>query len=135
MTASCSKRFERCSQPTPIGARIDADDVQLKRGSGYDHNFCLNTGGDLSQCAARVVEPRSGRLLEMYTTEPGLQFYTGNALEHLVGKNGQIWSPRTGFCLEAQKFPDSPNRPDFPSPWLTPNRSYSQTTIYKFGVV
>lgn len=120
---------------TSVGARIDEGHIQLQRGSGYDHNFCLNHPGDLSRCVARVIEPQSGRTLEMYTTEPGVQFYTGNALEHLLGKNGEVWSPRTGFCLEAQKYPDSPNQPAFPSPWLTPDGSYQQTTIYRFGVV
>lgn len=120
-------------RPARIGARIDAPDEQLRHGRGYDHNFVLNKrSGELS-LAARVYEPTSGRVLEVLTTEPGLQFYSGNFLDGVRGKAGQSYGRRTGFCLEAQHFPDSPNKPAFPSTVLRPGQTYRQTTIYRFA--
>jgi len=120
-------------KPTAIGARIDRDDEQLRFGGGYDHNWVLNkeTPGAMTR-AARVVEPKSGRVLEVFTTEPGIQFYCGNFLDGSnVGKRGKPYEHRTGFCLETQHFPDSPNRPEFPSTILRPGEEYRSTTIYK----
>ncbi len=124
-------------KPTPIGARIDQDDVQLRYGPGYDHNFVLNKSGDARDptFAARVYEPGSGRVMEIYTTEPGLQFYSGNFLDGtLHGKKGVIYRRRSGFAMETQHYPDSPNKPAFPSTTLRPGESYHSRTIYKFGV-
>ncbi len=122
------------TRPTPIGARIDADDEQLRRANGYDHNFVLNAAGDLSVLTARVVEPSTGRVLEVYTTQPGMQFYTGNFLDGSLTGRGRVYHRRTGFCLETQHFPDSPNQPNFPSVVLNPGQEYHHTTIYKFSV-
>jgi aldose 1-epimerase len=119
---------------TPIGARINANDMQLKNGQGYDHNFVLNHKRRLLGLAARVDEPTSGRVLRVYTTEPGLQFYSGNFLSGVTGKNGRKHLHRGGFCLEAQHYPDSPNEPKFPSTVLRPGQTYRQTTIYQFSV-
>jgi aldose 1-epimerase len=121
------------TQPAAIGARIEENDEQIQQAGGYDHNFVLNAAGDLAEVAARVYEPDSGRVLELYTTQPGVQFYTGNFLDgSLTGKGGHVYHRRSGFCLETQHFPDSPNRPDFPSTVLRPGETYRQTTIYKF---
>ncbi len=122
--------------PVAIGARIDAADEQLKAGGGYDHNFVLRgKAGDL-RLAARVTEPKSGRVLEVFTTEPGLQFYSGNFLDGSVkGKSGKPYVRRGAFCLEAQHFPDSPNQPAFPSVVLRPGQTYRQTTVYRLTVV
>ena len=126
--------------PTQIGARIGQDDAQLRYGRGYDHNFVLNKGGtsgagDALTLAARVYEPTSGRVMEVYTTEPGLQFYSGNFLDgSLRGKNGVVYRHRSGFCLETQHFPDSPNEPSFPSTILRPGDAYRSRTIYTFTV-
>jgi aldose 1-epimerase len=122
--------------PTPIGARIDADDVQLRYGRGYDHNFVLNKrGGDSLPLGARVYEPSSGRVMEISTTEPGLQFYSGNFLDGtLRGKNGVVYRHRYGFAMETQHFPDSPNKPGFPSTILRPGAEYRSRTIYAFSV-
>jgi aldose 1-epimerase len=120
-------------QPTEIGARIEQDDEQLIRGNGYDHNWVLNKEAGALALAARVFESRSGRTMEVYTTEPGIQFYSGNFLDdRITGKDGQIYGQRGGFCLETQHFPDSPNRPEFPSTVLKPGQQYQQTTIYRF---
>ncbi|MDF1813133.1 MAG: galactose mutarotase [Verrucomicrobiales bacterium] len=120
---------------TEIGARIDEDNQQLKNGIGYDHNWCIKDSRDGKlQHFATLTEPASGRTLEVHTTEPGLQFYCGNYLEGQKGKGGKTYVHRGGLCLEAQTFPDSPNRPDYPSPVLRPGETYNQTTIYKFGV-
>jgi aldose 1-epimerase len=118
---------------TEIGARIEANDEQLILGKGYDHNWVLaKREGELA-LAARVSEPNSGRTLEVYTTESGIQFYSGNFLEdQIAGKAGQTYNHRGGFCLETQHFPDSPNQPDFPSTVLEPGAAYRQTTVYKF---
>ena len=120
--------------PTAIGARIDADHEQLRRGHGYDHNFVLN-GFDGSKepvlhPAAHVVDPASGRTLDVATTEPGVQFYSGNNLDEARNGFGQ----RTGFCLETQHFPDSPNHAGFPSTILRPGATYRSRTVYTFGV-
>ena len=122
--------------PTPIGARIDNYDYdQLKNGDGYDHNWVLNTDGDISQPAASVYYPETGIELTVYTTEPGIQIYTGNFLDGTVtGKNGIEYEKRTAICLETQKFPDSPNKPDWPSPYLKPGEKYTSRCIYKFSV-
>jgi aldose 1-epimerase len=116
--------------PTPIGKNIHA--VQ---GLGYDHNYCLNQAsvGELV-LAAKVVEPESGRSLECWTTEPGLQFYTGNFLDNVKGKGGAVHTLHGGFCLETQHWPDSPNHPDFPSTELALGETYTQTCIYMFGI-
>ncbi len=128
---------------TAIGARINNDHPQLKAGKGYDHNWVLNRSGTPStgsgpgglQLAARVVEPKSGRTLEVTTEEPGMQFYAGNFLDGtLKGKGGHIYPYRGGFCLETQKFPDSPNKPKFPSSILRPGETYKTRTVFKFGV-
>ncbi len=116
---------------TAIGRRID------KTGGnpvGYDHNFVLNSGGGRLALAARVVDPRSGRVLEMLTTQPGVQFYTGNFLDGTIkGKGGTVYNQYQAFCLEAQHFPDSVNQPKFPSTILRPGKTYRQTTVYKFS--
>ena len=102
-------------QPTAIGARIGQTDTQLKNGAGYDHNFVLNKTGNSLSLAARVYAPKTGRVLEVYTTEPGVQFYSGNFLDGTeIGKGGKPYVRRSGFCLETQHFPDSPNEPKFP---------------------
>lgn len=118
-----------------IGARIDESSVQLAHGKGYDHNWVLNRSGAGLQFAARVVEPTSGRTLEVTTEEPGMQFYSGNRLQGTItGKRGQVYTRRTGLCLETQHYPDSPNRPDFPSTILTPDGEYRTKTVFTFGV-
>jgi aldose 1-epimerase len=121
-------------QMTVIGDRIEQDDDQLAFGGGYDHNWVLNTDGSLT-LAARVQEPTSGRVMEVYTTEPAIQFYSGNFLNGLTGKAGQVYPKRSGFCLETQHYPDSPNKPDFPSTVLKPGEIYQTTTIYKFSTL
>jgi len=121
-------------KPTPIGARIGQDDQQLKFGRGYDHNFVLNHNGEDLVLAARVVEPESGRVLEVLTTQPGVQLYTGNFLDGtLRGKDGKVYPYRSAFCLETQHFPDSPNHPNFPSTVLRPGQTYQETAVYKFS--
>jgi aldose 1-epimerase len=123
------------TKQTEIGARINADDEQIKFGSGYDHNWVLNKTKKTPELAARVFESESRRVMEVYTTEPGLQFYSGNFLDGLfTGKYGIAYPYRSGFCLETQHFPDSPNKPKFPSTVLKPGQKYSQTTVYKFSV-
>lgn len=122
------------TRPTAIGARIGLLKANNPQG-GYDHNFVLRGKGGELCLAARVREPRGGRVLEVWTTEPGLQFYTGNFLDGtLVGKGGAVYGQHAGFCMEAQHFPDSPNRPAFPSTLLEPGRVYRQETVYRFGV-
>lgn len=121
--------------PVAIGARIDADDVQIARGGGYDHNFVLDREDDSLILAARVVEPTTGRVLEVSTTEPGVQLYTGNFLDgSLTGKAGVPYTYRSGFCLETQHFPDSPNHPGFPSTLLEPGEEFRSTTVFAFSV-
>ena len=120
---------------TAIGARIEQGDEQLKLGKGYDHNWVLKRRGKSGLVlAARVDEAKSGRQMEVWTTEPGIQFYSGNFLDGTVhGKGGQIYAHRSGFCLETQHFPDSPNHPKFPSTVLEPGARYHTTTMYKFS--
>ncbi|MEQ1588283.1 MAG: aldose epimerase family protein [Cyclobacteriaceae bacterium] len=121
------------TKPTKIGARIAANDEQLKNGKGYDHNWVLVKTGNEFSLAASVKEPTSGRIMEVWTTEPGLQFYSGNFLDGSdIGKDGMKYEFRTAICLEAQHFPDSPNQPNFPSTVLKPGEVYKQKTVYKF---
>lgn len=122
------------TQPTAIGARINQTaDQQITYGKGYDHNWVVNGSG--FRRAARVVELRSGRTLEVATTEPGLQFYSGNFLDGTVtGKSGAVYAHRTGFCLETQHYPDTPNKPAFPTTLLKPGETYRTRTVYTFGV-
>lgn len=122
--------------PTAIGERIDNYDfVQLKNGDGYDHNWVLNTKGDISQLAASVYSPATGILLEVFTSEPGLQVYTGNFLDGTItGKKGIVYNKRTAICLESQKYPDSPNKPEWPSPYLKSGEKYTSRCIYKLSV-
>jgi aldose 1-epimerase len=120
---------------TAIGARIEAADEQIKNGQGYDHNWVLNRTGAGRQRAARVVEPKSGRTLEVATTEPGVQFYAGNFLDGtLSGKAGRPYGRRSGFCLETQHFPDTPNQKNFPTTMLKPGEQYKTETVFTFGV-
>lgn len=122
------------THPTPIGERINADHEQIKRGGGYDHNYVLNSQDGSLALAARVVAPESGRIMEVWTTEPGVQFYSGNFLDGtLTGKEGKVYEKRYGFCLETQHYPDSPNQPDFPSCILEPGEKYYQKTVYRFA--
>jgi aldose 1-epimerase len=120
---------------TAIGARIDQDDQQLKLGKGYDHNWVLNNekAGSLF-LAAQAYDPHSGRLLEVWTTEPGIQLYTGNFLDGIHGRDGKVYNRRDAFCLETQHFPDSPNHPSFPTTELKPGQHFESTTVYKFSV-
>ncbi len=120
---------------TAIGARINQDDEQLKFGKGYDHNWVLEkTEKTGLQLAAEVFDPTSGRVLQVLTTEPGIQFYSGNFLDGTAkGKGGQLYAHRTGFCLETQHFPDSPNHPNFPSTVLKPGETYRTSTVLRFS--
>jgi len=121
------------TRPTPVGARIDQDDQQLVRGRGYDHTWVLTDKRRALSFAARVYEPTSGRVMKVYTTEPAIQFYTGNFLDGSnIGKGGVVYRKRHALCLECQHFPDSPNRPEFPSTVLKPGQRYEQTTVYRF---
>jgi aldose 1-epimerase len=125
--------------PTAIGARVDQrQNTQIRYGNGYDHNWVLNRGGAASDAlvlAARVVEPTSGRTMEISTTEPGLQFYSGNFLDGTItGKGGAVYKFRYGLALETQHYPDSPNHPNFPSTILRPGQEYRSRTVFKFGV-
>lgn len=122
-------------EPTAIGKRIDADNEQLKIAGGYDHNFVLNGKGSGLHLAARVVDPASGRTLTETTTEPGVQFYSGNFLDgSITGAGGAKYVKHAGFCLETQHFPDSPNQPLFPSTVLRPGKSMHSETVFTFGV-
>ena len=121
-------------EPVAIGARIRTANEQLQRGRGYDHNFVLDRPdpGGIS-FAARVRDPSTGRVMEVHTTEPGIQFYSGNFLDAtLVGTDGRAYRQSDGFCLETQHFPDSPNQPGFPSTLLQPGATLTSTTIYRF---
>jgi aldose 1-epimerase len=119
---------------TAIGAHINEDEEQLKFGRGYDHNWVINGRAGTLRQAATVFEPATGRLMEVWTTEPGVQFYTGNYLDGSnVGKGGKVYKHRYGFCLETQHYPDSPNKPDFPSTTLKKGGRYRTTTIYRFS--
>jgi aldose 1-epimerase len=118
---------------TAIGARINDNDEQLTRGKGYDHNFVLNRKGGSLELAVRVRDPKTGRVMEVLTDQPGVQFYTGNFLDgSLKGKGGKTYPKRCAFCLETQHFPDSPNHPDFPTTELKPGQEYKTSTVYRF---
>ncbi len=122
--------------PTAIGARINDLDRQLEYAGGYDHNFVLRSGTPGPVHVARVVEPTTGRTLDVSTTEPGLQFFSGNSLDGTItGKGGQGYRHRSGFCLETQHYPDSPNQPGFPSTILRPGYQYRSRTVFAFGIV
>ncbi len=121
---------------TRIGARIDQADEQLKFGRGYDHNWVLTSGGGALSQAARLYDPKTGRVMEVLTTEPGVQFYTGNFLDGTIkAKGGKTYPHRSGLCLETQHFPDSPNKPKFPSTTLRPGEKYQTTTVFRFSAV
>src|SRR6266516_1667201 len=123
-------------QPTPIGARISADNEQLHNGTGYDHNWVLNRTRAGLVPAAHLEDPATGRTLDVSTTEPGMQFYSGNFLDGTVsGKSEHVYKQRYGLCLETQHFPDSPNRASFPSPILRPGERYLSKTVFAFGVM
>jgi len=118
----------------PIGRDVEADDKQLKFGLGYDHNWVLDRKGPGMELAATLYEPNSGRVLEVYTEEPAIQFYGGNFLDgRLIGKSGKVYAHRTGLCLETQHSPDSVNQPSWPSVILRPGETYDTTSIYKFS--
>ena len=120
-------------QTTRVGDRIDAQDEQISLAKGYDHNYAVNGVGSGLRLAARVTDPASGRVMEVHTTQPGMQFYTGNHLpEKLPGKDGAVYGFRSGCCFETQHFPDSPNQPAFPSVVLRPGDEYHQVTVFKF---
>lgn len=122
--------------PTRIGAGIDRDDEQLRFGRGYDHNWVLNKTTDTLSVVATLFESTTGRVMEVLTTEPGLQFYSGNFLDGTVrGKSGTVYQFRSGLCLETQHFPDSPNKPGFPSTVLRPGERYHTVTAYRFSVL
>ncbi|HEY5914057.1 MAG TPA: aldose epimerase family protein [Verrucomicrobiae bacterium] len=121
--------------PTAISARINQDNEQLKFGKGYDHNWVINKPSGQYGLVARVTEPTSGRVMEVYSDEPGLQFYSGNFLDGtLTGKGGWVYQFRNGFCMEPQHYPDSPNKPEFPSVVLKPGQTFHNTIVYKFSV-
>ena len=121
-------------EATVIGERIEEENEQLGFGSGYDHNYVLNASGEELTVAATVYDPSSGRVMEVLTEEPGVQFYSGNFLDgHHVGKGGVGYERRSGLCLETQHFPDSPNQPNFPSTVLRPGETYATSTIYRFS--
>jgi aldose 1-epimerase len=121
--------------PHAIGSRIGADDEQLRLGRGYDHNWVINRTGAGMTLAATVTEPKSGRSLEVRTTQPGVQFYTGNFMDGKPSGVGTVYAYRTGMCFETQHFPDSPNHPSFPSTLLRPGEVYSQKTVLSLRVV
>jgi aldose 1-epimerase len=119
--------------PKTIGQRIEQKDEQLLLGHGYDHNWVLNRSGSGLAMAARVTDFKSGRVMEVLTTEPGLQFYTGNFLDGTLQGKGKVYARRSAFCMETQHFPDSPNKPNFPSTILKPGEKYQTTTVYRFS--
>ena len=122
------------TKPTAIGARIDTNNEQLAIAHGYDHNFVLSRKGSGLELAGRVHEQQTGRALEVYTTEPGVQFYTGNVLDGTItGKHGHAYNKHAGLCLETQHFPDSPNHSNFPWTILKPEQTYNSRTVYKFS--
>jgi aldose 1-epimerase len=121
------------TKSTAIGSRIEQDDEQLKFGKGYDHNWVVDGTPGTLRLAAKAYDPRSGRVLEVWTTEPGIQFYTGNFLDGTIhGKDGKVYNRRYAFCLETQHFPDSPNHPKFPTTELKPGGKYHSTTVFAF---
>lgn len=122
--------------PKAVGASMDLSDEQVKNGNGYDHNWVLNTKGNLMEVAAKLVSPHSGIALEVYTNEPGIQVYSGNFLDgSLKGKKGIVYNRRAAICLETQHYPDSPNKPEWPGVVLSPGQKYESCCIYKFSVV
>lgn len=124
------------SEVKSIGESIESNDVQIINGRGYDHNFVINGKFGELRTAAKVIEEITGRTLEVLTTEPGVQFYTGNYLDGtMVGKGGIFYNHRNGFCLETQHYPDSPNKPNFPSTVLHPGEVYKTTTVFKFSLI
>jgi len=121
-------------KPTAIGARINDPDTQLQYGPGYDHNWVINKPDGQLGLQARVYEPTTGRMMEVWSNEPGLQFYAGNFLDGTItGKGGAVYQRRTGFCMEPQHYPDSPNKPNFPPVVLHPSETFKNTIIYKFS--
>jgi aldose 1-epimerase len=122
-------------KPMLIGERIGAEFEQLQFAGGYDHNWVLNKKNGVLGLAARVAAPSTGRIMEVLTTEPGLQLYTGNSLDGIAGKSDVSYGPRSGFCLETQHFPDSPNKAGFPSTILRPGEICESTTIYRFSTI
>lgn len=123
------------TSPHEIGERISADDEQLFLGKGYDHNWVINGAAGTLRLAAKAVEKESGRVLETWTTQPGMQMYVGNFLDGtLKGKGGRVYGHRSAFCFETQHFPDSPNQPTFPSVVLRPGQAYRECTEYRFRV-
>jgi aldose 1-epimerase len=121
------------TKPTAIGARIDADDEQIRFGGGYDHNWVIDKPLGKLGLVAHVREPGSGRAMEVLSTEPGTQFYTGNFLDGTItGKGGRIYQKRAAFCIEPQHYPDTPNQPSFPQATLSPGQTYTNTIIYRF---
>ena len=117
--------------PHLLGERISANYKPIIQGIGYDHNYVLKGSG--MKLAARAKDPKSGRVMEVRTTDPGVQLYTGNHLKGTVGKSGHVYEKRHGFCLETQKYPDSPNKPQFPSAVLRPGETYEHITIFQFS--
>ncbi len=121
--------------PVTIGSRIGCDFQQIKNGNGFDHNWVLNSKGDISKVAASLYSPNSGIRMEVYTTEPGIQVYCGNFLDgSLIGKKDIVYGFRAAVCMETQKYPDTPNKPDWPSARLLPGEKYQSRCIYKFSV-
>ena len=122
--------------PKQVGLEIDADNVQIANGHGYDHNWVLDTGGDISQVAAVLVCPESGVVLKVYTNEPGIQVYAGNFLDGTVkGKKGIVYPRRSAICLESQHYPDTPNKPEWPSAVLRPGETYRSRCIFAFEIL
>lgn len=123
------------TKPTKVGARIQSKDEQIEFGMGYDHNWVLNGEPGRLSPAAKVTSHKTGRVMEVLTTEPGVQFYSGNFLDGTItGKNGKVYKQRYGLCLETQRFPDSPNQPSFPSTVLEPGETYKTATVFKFSI-
>ena len=120
-------------KPTEIGSRINENNEQLKLAKGYDFNFVLNHPGDLSAVAVKVDDPKTGRVMEVFTTQPGVQFYTGNFLDGSIHGIGGVYKHRSALCLETQHYPDSPNHPNFPSTVLRAGQTFHSTTIYRFS--
>ena len=121
--------------PTAIGARINDPDTVLQYGPGYDHNWVSAKPLGAFGLQARASEPTSGRVMEVWSTEPAVQFYAGNFLNNsMIGKGGKVYQRRAGFCLEPQHFPDSPNKPNFPTTVLLPGETFQSTIVYKFSV-
>lgn len=120
--------------PTVIDTNIDADDDQIRYGNGFDHNWVLNKKANELSLAATYYDPQSGRLMEVFTTQPGVQLYTGNWIDNDKGKAGKLYNPHYGLCLETQNFPDSPNKPGFPSTLLNPGETYRHSCVHKFSI-